>query len=132
MKKLLAAALLTLLAAWRRRASRPQPAPGRRRAGAPSRASRTSTSAWSHYTGWEPWGYADNAGILKKWGDKYGIDIKLTLVNDYVESINLYTSGKFQACLMTNMDALTIPGGGRHRQPGRGRGRLLQRQRRAS
>ena len=30
-------------------------------------------------------------------------------MNDYVESINLYTSGKFDACAMTNMDALTIP-----------------------
>jgi NitT/TauT family transport system substrate-binding protein len=65
--------------------------------------------AWSHYTGWEPWGYADHAGILKKWADKYGIDIELTLVNDYIESINLYTAGKFDACTMTNMDALTIP-----------------------
>lgn len=65
--------------------------------------------AWSHYTGWEPWGYADQAGILKKWADKYGIDIELTLVNDYIESINLYTAGKFDACVMTNMDALTIP-----------------------
>ncbi len=65
--------------------------------------------AWSHYTGWEPWAYADESGILKKWADKYGIEIKLSLINDYVESINLYTSGKFDACLMTNMDALTIP-----------------------
>jgi len=65
--------------------------------------------AWSHYTGWEPWAYADSSGILKKWGDKYGIKIELTLVNDYVESINLYTAGKFDACAMTNMDALTIP-----------------------
>jgi NitT/TauT family transport system substrate-binding protein len=65
--------------------------------------------AWSHYTGWEPWGYADHAGILKKWADKYGIEIELTLVNDYIESINLYTAGKFDACTMTNMDALTIP-----------------------
>lgn len=65
--------------------------------------------AWSHYTGWEPWGYAEHSGILKKWADKYGIDIQLTLVNDYIESINLYTAGKFDACTMTNMDALTIP-----------------------
>jgi NitT/TauT family transport system substrate-binding protein len=65
--------------------------------------------AWSHYTGWEPWGYAERAGILKKWADKYGIDIELTLVNDYIESINLYTAGQFDACTMTNMDALTIP-----------------------
>jgi NitT/TauT family transport system substrate-binding protein len=65
--------------------------------------------AWSHYAGWEPWGYAQQAGILDKWAKKYGIDIELTLVNDYVESINLYTSGKFDACAMTNMDVLTIP-----------------------
>ena len=64
---------------------------------------------WSHYTGWEPWAYADENGILKKWADKYGIEIKLTLVNDYIESINLYTAGKYQGCVMTNMDALTIP-----------------------
>ncbi|MEN8207547.1 MAG: putative urea ABC transporter substrate-binding protein, partial [Pseudomonadota bacterium] len=56
-----------------------------------------------------PWGYADSAGIIKKWADKYGINIELTLVNDYIESINLYTVGKFDACTMTNMDALTIP-----------------------
>ena len=65
--------------------------------------------AWSHYTGWEPWGYADHSGILKKWADKEGIEIQVTLVNDYIESINLYTAGQFDACVMTNMDALTIP-----------------------
>jgi NitT/TauT family transport system substrate-binding protein len=65
--------------------------------------------AWSHYTGWEPWGYAQSTGIIKKWAQKYGIDVEVVLVNDYVESINLYTAGKFEACAMTNMDALTIP-----------------------
>jgi NitT/TauT family transport system substrate-binding protein len=65
--------------------------------------------AWSHYTGWEPWGYAQQAGILDKWAKKYNIQVELVLINDYVESINLYTSGKFDACAMTNMDALTIP-----------------------
>ena len=68
--------------------------------------------AWSHYTGWEPWAYAEESGILKKWADKYGIEIELTLVNDYIESINLYTAGQFDACTMTNMDALTIPAAG--------------------
>ncbi len=72
-------------------------------------AKKTYGVAWSHYTGWEPWAYAEESGILKKWGDKYGIGIKLSLINDYVESINLYTAGKFDACVMTNMDALTIP-----------------------
>ncbi len=65
--------------------------------------------AWSHYTGWEPWGYADSSGILKKWADKYGIDIKIQLINDYIESINLYTSGAYHAVTATNMDTLTIP-----------------------
>jgi NitT/TauT family transport system substrate-binding protein len=66
-------------------------------------------ACWSHYTGWEAWGYANDQGILKKWADKYGIEIEMTLINDYVESINLYTAGEFDACTMTNMDALTIP-----------------------
>lgn len=65
--------------------------------------------AWSHYTGWEPWEYARNSGILEKWADKYGIKIQLDLINDYIESINLYTGGVYQGCVMTNMDALTIP-----------------------
>ncbi len=78
-------------------------------AGGVARAEKEFNICWSHYTGWEPWEYASHSGILKKWADKNKIKVKLTLVNDYVESINLYTSGKFQACVMTNMDALTIP-----------------------
>jgi NitT/TauT family transport system substrate-binding protein len=68
--------------------------------------------AWSIYVGWMPWDYADQSGILKKWANKYGIKIKLTQVNDYVESINQYTAGTFDACAMTNMDMLTIPAAG--------------------
>jgi NitT/TauT family transport system substrate-binding protein len=68
--------------------------------------------AWSIYVGWMPWDYADQSGILKKWATKYGIKIKLTQINDYVESINQYTAGQFDACAMTNMDMLTIPAAG--------------------
>jgi NitT/TauT family transport system substrate-binding protein len=68
--------------------------------------------AWSIYVGWMPWDYAESSGILKKWADKYGIKIELTQVNDYVESINQYTAGQFDACVMTNMDMLTIPAAG--------------------
>ncbi|QMV12827.1 putative urea ABC transporter substrate-binding protein [Vibrio spartinae] len=67
------------------------------------------TLAWSIYVGWMPWDYADSSGILKKWADKYGIQINVVQVNDYVESINQYTAGQFDATVMTNMDALTIP-----------------------
>jgi len=73
---------------------------------------KTYKVAWSIYVGWMPWDYADRSGILKKWADKYGIKIQLTQVNDYVESINQYTAGKFDACVMTNMDMLTIPAAG--------------------
>ena len=76
---------------------------------APAVAQTKFRVAWSHYTGWEPWGYAQTTGIVKKWASKLGIDVEVVLVNDYVESINLYTAGKFDACAMTNMDALTIP-----------------------
>lgn len=76
---------------------------------APAAAQQKFRVAWSHYTGWEPWGYAQSTGVMRKWAQKNGIDVEIVLVNDYVESINLYTGGKFDACAMTNMDALTIP-----------------------
>jgi NitT/TauT family transport system substrate-binding protein len=68
--------------------------------------------AWTIYVGWMPWPYAAQAGIVKKWADKYGITINVTQINDYVESINQYTAGKFDGVTMTNMDALTIPAAG--------------------
>ncbi|ANX03157.1 putative urea ABC transporter substrate-binding protein [Immundisolibacter cernigliae] len=68
--------------------------------------------AWSIYVGWMPWGHAADAGIVKKWADKYGIGIDVVQINDYVESINQYTAGAFDGCVMTNMDALTIPAAG--------------------
>ena len=71
----------------------------------------TFNVAWSIYVGWMPWDYAQQSGILKKWADKYGITIKLTQM-DYIESINQYTAGKFDGCVMTNMDMLTIPAAG--------------------
>jgi NitT/TauT family transport system substrate-binding protein len=68
--------------------------------------------AWTIYVGWMPWDYGAHAGIVKKWADKYGIDIEVVQVNDYIESINQFTAGQFDACVMTNMDALTIPAAG--------------------
>jgi NitT/TauT family transport system substrate-binding protein len=68
--------------------------------------------AWTIYVGWMPWPYAAEAGIVKKWADKYGITINVTHINDYVESINQYTAGKFDGVTVTNMDALTIPAAG--------------------
>ena len=67
---------------------------------------------WSIYAGWMPWPYAQQAGIVKKWADKYGIKINVVQVNDYVESVNQYTAGKLDGVTVTNMDALTIPAAG--------------------
>ena len=76
-------------------------------------AKNTYKIAWSHYTGWEPWAYIQESGIADKWAKKYGIEkIDIVLINDYIESINMYTAGQFDGCAMTNMDALTIPGVG--------------------
>ncbi|MHB0952941.1 MAG: putative urea ABC transporter substrate-binding protein [Allorhizobium sp.] len=68
--------------------------------------------AWSIYVGWMPWGYAADHGIVKKWADRYGITIAVTQFNDYVESMNQYTAGAFDAVTLTNMDGLSIPAAG--------------------
>ncbi len=90
------------------RTASPAPAPAASPAPAQP-ASKPYKVAWSHYVGWEPWGYAAEHGIVDKWARRHGIEIEVQLVNDYIESINLYTAGEFDACTMTNMDALTIP-----------------------
>ncbi|MFT3732926.1 MAG: putative urea ABC transporter substrate-binding protein [Hyphomicrobium sp.] len=75
----------------------------------PARAEPTFKVAWSIYTGYLPWPYAQHAGILQKWAKKYGINIELVQVNDYIELINQFTGGKADAVAATTMDALTIP-----------------------
>lgn len=78
----------------------------------PSKPRTEFNIGWSIYAGWMPWPYAQQAGIVKKWADKYGIKINIVQVNDYVESVNQYTAGKFDGVTVTNMDALTIPAAG--------------------
>ncbi|MCV3271341.1 putative urea ABC transporter substrate-binding protein [Roseobacter sinensis] len=68
--------------------------------------------AWSIYVGWMPWGYLEESGIMDKWADKYGIDVEIVQINDYIESINQYTAGQFDGVSATNMDTLSIPAGG--------------------
>lgn len=77
-----------------------------------SHASDSFKVCWSIYVGWMPWAYGAEQGIVDKWADKYDIDIEVVQINDYIESINQYTAGEFDACTMTNMDALTIPAAG--------------------
>lgn len=64
---------------------------------------------WSIYAGWMPWPYAAQAGIVKKWADKYGLKINIVQVNDYAESVNQFTAGKLDGVTVASMDALTIP-----------------------
>jgi NitT/TauT family transport system substrate-binding protein len=80
--------------------------------GAAAEAKKSFKVAWSIYVGWMPWGYAADTGIVKKWADKYGISIDVKQFNDYVESINQYTAGAYDAVTITNMDALSIPSAG--------------------
>ena len=65
--------------------------------------------AWSIYVGFMPWYYLDESGIMDKWAEKYGIEVELVQINDYIEAINMYTAGRFDGATMTNMDMLTIP-----------------------
>ena len=68
--------------------------------------------AWSIYVGWMPWGYIADSGIMDRWADKYGIEVEIVQINDYIESINQYTAGAFDGVSATNMDTLSIPAGG--------------------
>lgn len=65
--------------------------------------------AWTIYAGSIPLGYAQDKGILKKWGDKYGIELEAVQLNDYVEAQNQFTAGGFDAVIAMSLDALTIP-----------------------
>lgn len=81
-------------------------------AGSASAEDKTFKLAWSIYPGYMPWAYAEHAGIMDKWAKKYGIDVEIVQINDYVESINQYTAGTYDAVADTVMDTLTIPAAG--------------------
>ncbi len=68
--------------------------------------------AWSIYAGWMPWDTIESQKIMDKWSKKYGINVEIVQINDYIESINQFTSGQFDGCTMANTDALGIPAAG--------------------
>lgn len=68
----------------------------------------TFTVGWSVYAGWNPYFYMMKAGLLKKWGDKYGVNIKLQRF-DYAASLDSFVAKNIDACTMTNMEALDMP-----------------------
>jgi NitT/TauT family transport system substrate-binding protein len=66
------------------------------------------TVGWSVYVGWDPYHYMAKSGILRKWADKYGINIKVQRF-DYAPSLDAFVSKNIDACVMTNMEALDMP-----------------------
>lgn len=66
------------------------------------------TVGWSIYVGWDPYQYMAKTGLLRKWGAKYGVEIKAQRF-DYAPSIDAFTSKSVDACAMTNMEALDLP-----------------------
>lgn len=68
--------------------------------------------AWSIYVGWMPWDVIASEKIIDKWAKKYGINIEVVQINDYIESINQYTAGEFDGTVMANTDVLGIPAAG--------------------
>src|SRR5215469_6799887 len=67
------------------------------------------TVGWSVYVGWDPYYYMARSGILKKWADKYNVAIKVQRF-DYAPSLDAFVSKNIDACAMTNMEALDMPG----------------------
>jgi NitT/TauT family transport system substrate-binding protein len=68
----------------------------------------TFTLAWSVYVGYDPYPYMQRSGILKKWANKYNVDIQLRRL-DYAASIDAFVAKTVDACAMTNMEALDMP-----------------------
>ena len=66
------------------------------------------TVGWSVYVGWNPYYYMQKSGILKKWADKYGVNIKVQRF-DYTPSLDAFVAKNIDACAMTNMEALDMP-----------------------
>ena len=66
------------------------------------------TVGWSVYVGWNPYDYMQRSGILKRWADKYGINIKIQRF-DYAPSLDAFVAKNIDACAMTNMEALDMP-----------------------
>lgn len=66
------------------------------------------TVGWSVYVGWNPYHYMARSGVLKRWADKYGIDIRVQRF-DYAASVEAFVAKNLDACVMTNMEALDMP-----------------------
>lgn len=64
------------------------------------------------YVGFMPYGWMADNGILKKWADKYNIEIEMIQTADYVGGINQFVAKDLDAVAVASMDGLTIPAAG--------------------
>jgi NitT/TauT family transport system substrate-binding protein len=65
------------------------------------------TLAWSIYPGNNPYPYMESSGILKKWADRYHLEIKLQRL-DYTAAIGAFAARKVEACVMSNLDVIEV------------------------
>jgi len=70
---------------------------------------RTYKIGYNIYVGFMPYGWMAENGILDKWAKKYGIEIEVIQVNDYVGGINQFTARELDGMAVASMDGLTIP-----------------------
>jgi len=75
---------------------------------APAAEKPSFTIGWSVYVGWNPWYYMAKSGILRKWADKYNVNIRVQRF-DYAPSLDAFVAKNIDACAMTNMEALDMP-----------------------
>ncbi len=73
---------------------------------------KTYRVGYNIYVGFMPYGWMYENGILDKWADKYGVDIEVIQVQDYVGGINQFVAGDLDAMAVASMDGLTIPAAG--------------------
>ena len=73
---------------------------------------RTYRVGYNIYVGFMPYGWMAENGVLDKWAEKYGVEIEVIQVNDYVGGINQFVAGDLDAMAVASMDALTIPAAG--------------------
>ena len=65
------------------------------------------TVGWSPNAGNNPYPYLESSGLLKKWADRYHLEIKLQRL-DYKSAIDAFVSRKVDACVMSNLAALNV------------------------
>ena len=67
---------------------------------------------YSIYVGFMPFAWLKQSGVMKKWADKYGIDVDIVLINDYVAGMNQFIAGDLDGYGAASMDALVMPAAG--------------------